>query len=232
MRRREFIALGWWGGCVAARGCDAQQAGRVRRIGMLLAAYAETDSEGSPRIGAFRARAPSQLGWIDGPQCSASKLSLRAMERSRPRTALAAEAGAARGRMSIVVIRDDPAVGRLQPAHQDDPHRVRSVSDPVGSRLRRRALRVRAATLPGFNNFEPEIGGKWLELLREIAPELRRVARALELRRQRPHAVFVRSAEAARAVTWRGLDVDERARNADEIRARHRNDLPESRTLG
>src|SRR5262245_62980350 len=67
MRRREFIALLGSGVAAWPLAVRAQQSGRVRRIGLLMA-WAESDPEAQPRLAAFMATL-RELGWIDGQNC-------------------------------------------------------------------------------------------------------------------------------------------------------------------
>src|SRR5262249_43450509 len=66
MKRREFITL-LAGAAAWPLGARAQQSGRVRRIGLLMA-WAESDPEAQPRLAAFMATL-RELGWIDGQNC-------------------------------------------------------------------------------------------------------------------------------------------------------------------
>jgi putative ABC transport system substrate-binding protein len=69
-----------------------------------------------------------------------------------------------------------------------------SVSDPVGSGFVKDLARP-GGNVTGFANFQPSMGGKWLETLREIAPRLERVG--LMLRPEPPNIGYLKSAEAA-----------------------------------
>jgi putative ABC transport system substrate-binding protein len=72
-----------------------------------------------------------------------------------------------------------PAVGALRRVTRDIPVVFVVVADPVGSGFVQSPSRP-GANITGFSTFEPEIGGKWLELLAEMTPSLRRVAGILD----------------------------------------------------
>src|SRR2546428_13077632 len=88
-----------------------------------------------------------------------------------------------------------------------------SVSDPIGSGFVKSLARP-GGNVTGFANFQPSMGGKWLEKLREVAPQVERVG--LLLRPEPPNIGYLKSAEAA-APSFRIKLVDLQAQNRSEI---------------
>src|SRR5215813_13451634 len=195
MKRREFISLI---GAAAAwpLPARAQEPARVRRIGVLLP-LAESDPEAQPRIAAFQ-RELQSLGWTEGRNIL---IEYRwAGGDADRRRALAAE---------LVSMRPDVLVAQgsicAEPLGRETsviPIIFAMVSDPVGSGLAASLLEPgRNAT--GFTNFEPSMGAKWIEFLREFSPRLARVAILFNPdTAPRRGSIFLRSAEtAARTLT-------------------------------
>ncbi len=167
MRRREFITL--LGGAatwpLAAR---AQQADRVRRIGVLMTGPAE-DREGQSRLMGFL-RGLQELGWTEGRDLridyhwGADNAKLR--QHAAELIALAPE---------VILASTSPSVAALQQASRTVPIVFASVTDPVGQGFVASLPRPGGNTT-GFALYEYGIGTKWLELLKEIAPRVMRVA--------------------------------------------------------
>jgi putative ABC transport system substrate-binding protein len=166
IRRRDFITL--IGGAVvwppAAR---AQQDGRVRRIGVL--AYDENDPEYKPRISAFT-QALAVLGWTDGRN---ARIDLRwaGGDTNRIRSLAQELVGL---QPDIILTNTTPATVAFQRETQTIPI-VFVAADPVGSGIVPRLGRP-GGNVTGFASYEPTLGGKWLELLSQIAPGLKRAA--------------------------------------------------------
>jgi putative ABC transport system substrate-binding protein len=171
MRRRTFMTL--LGGAaawpVAAR---AQQAGRMRRLG-ILATWPETDAEGQARLAAFRQRL-QLLGWIDGHNL---RVDIRWNADSPVRArALAAELMGLAPDL-IVVGNPVPLEAVIRQSHSVAILFV-SMTDPVeGGYVQ--SFAHPGGNITGFTNFETKTAGKWLELLKEIAPA---TTRALVIR--------------------------------------------------
>jgi putative ABC transport system substrate-binding protein len=168
MRRRQFIvglgsAAAW---SLAAR---AQQADRVRRIGVLIA-LDENDPEGKRRYSAFT-QALGDSGWTDGRN---ARMDLRwaGLDNSRIR-ALAQELVGFQP--DIILTNGTAATVALQRETRTIPIVFTGVRDPVASGIVPRLDRPNGNTT-GFATFEGSMGGKWLELLAEIAPGLKRAA--------------------------------------------------------
>ena len=172
MKRRNFITL--LGGAaawpVASRG---QQPERMRRIGVLVA-YAESDQEAQARIAAFR-QGLRELGWTEGRNLR-MELGWGTGDPDRART-LATELISIAP--DVIVAHGTPALTALYRATRTIPVVFVSVIDPVGAGYVQ-SLAQPGGNITGFSTFEPEIGGKWLELLKEIAPGVSRVAGILD----------------------------------------------------
>jgi putative tryptophan/tyrosine transport system substrate-binding protein len=141
----------------------------VRRIGV-LAAYAENDPEAQARIVAFR-QAMQGLGWTEGRNI-AMEYRWGAGDAGRARTFVAELVSL---KPDVILAHGTPALTALYEATRTIPVVFVSVIDPVGAGTVQSLARP-GANITGFSTFEPEIGGKWLELLKQIAPGLKRVA--------------------------------------------------------
>jgi putative tryptophan/tyrosine transport system substrate-binding protein len=168
VRRRDFITL--VGGATAwPLEARAQQADRVRRIGVLMNLAAD-DSEGQARIAAF-VQGLRELGWADGRNVridyrwaagDASAFHRYAEEL----LALAPD---------VILASATPSVQALQKVTRTVPIVFALVADPVGAGLVESLARPGGNTT-GFTPMEYGIAAKWLELLKEIAPRVTRVA--------------------------------------------------------
>src|SRR5262249_21883973 len=169
MKRREFIMM--LGGAAVARplGARAQQIDGVRRIGVLND-YGEADSVGQAQVAAFREEL-HKLGWTEGGNLQIDYRSAAA-DADLVRT-YAAEM-VARG-PDVVVAAGATIVAALQRASHSVPIVFVNVTDPVGGGLVASLARP-GGNATGFTQFEFGISAKWLELLKEIAPRITRVA--------------------------------------------------------
>jgi putative ABC transport system substrate-binding protein len=170
MTRRELIAL--FGSTAALSwpvSARAQQPERMRRIGVLHD-YAEGDPEGQAQITAFRQEL-QKLGWMDGGN---AQIEYRAGAADADSVRTYAAALIAHG-PDVVLGAGGTIVAALQRASRTVPIVFVNVTDPVGGGLVASLARPgRNAT--GFTQFEFGISAKWLELLKQIAPGLTRVA--------------------------------------------------------
>jgi putative ABC transport system substrate-binding protein len=175
MRRRELIKLIGGAAVVAAWpvAVRAQQPVRIRRIGMLVA-YAESDPEAQARVAAFR-QGLRELGWTEGHNL---QIELR-WETGDPDRAQTFATELISLTPDVIVAHGTPALTALHRATRTIPVVFVSVIDPVSAGYVQ-SLAVPGGNITGFSTFEPEIGGKWLELLKEIAPGLSRVAGILD----------------------------------------------------
>jgi ABC-type uncharacterized transport system substrate-binding protein len=169
MRRREFIGL--LSGAAAAwpLAARAQQMSRVQRIGVLMG-YAENDSEAQAFVAAFR-EALQQVGWMDGYNV---RIDTRwaAPGDAEARQRLAAELVALKP--DVILAHNTPTTSALLQQTRTIPIIFAFVSDPLGSGFISSFARP-GANVTGFAVLEPTMAGKWLELLKEIAPRLVRV---------------------------------------------------------
>jgi putative ABC transport system substrate-binding protein len=169
MRRRELIALAAGAAVLRPLIGAAQTPDRVRRIGMLIG-YAEKDPETQARLAAFR-EGLANLGWTEGGTIRIDyRFSAANPDQAR---AFAKE---------LVALRPDALVGNSTPATAALLRETRTipivfvgVSDPLGSCFAASIARP-GANSTGFTNFEPSLMGKWLEMLKEIAPGVVRAA--------------------------------------------------------
>jgi ABC-type uncharacterized transport system substrate-binding protein len=169
MRRREFITL--LGGAVAAWPVAArgQQPERVRRIGVLMSLTAD-DPEGQVRLTAFL-QGLQQLGWTDGRNVRIdTRWGAGDADRSR---GYAAELVALAP--DVILASGTSTMGPLLRATRTVPIVFTQVTDPVGAGFVDSLARP-GGNATGFTLSEYGISGKWLELLKEIAPRVTRAA--------------------------------------------------------
>jgi len=168
-KRREFISL--LGGAAAAWPlvARAQQPERMRRIGVLLPA-ATDDAEYQAWVGAFL-QALALLGWTIGRNVRIDTrwATTNAAEIRRHVAELVALAP------DVIVASGDSTVGPLLQATRSVPIVFPLVGDPVGAGYVDSLARP-GGNATGFMLYEYSMGGKWLELLKEIVPSITRVA--------------------------------------------------------
>jgi len=164
MQRRQFIALigsaATWP--LAAR---AQQDQRVRRIGVLIS-FAKDTPEGLARIAAF-VKELEQLGWTDG-----RNLQIEYRWDTGDLRKVATELIAMSPDVILAIA--TPAVAALQQATRTVPIVFTQVADPVSAGFVA-SLAKPGGNMTGFTNLAYDIGAKWLELLKDIAPNVNRV---------------------------------------------------------
>jgi putative ABC transport system substrate-binding protein len=166
LRRREFIAA--LGGAAAwPLAARAQQANRVRRIGVLVGGD-ENDPVQKTFVSAF-ILALADLGWTDGRNLR-TDLRWYGDDINRVR-ALAQELVGLQP--DIILTGTTPATVAVQRETRTIPIVFATVADPVASGIVP-GLNQPGGNITGFANFEGSLGGKWLELLSEIAPGLKR----------------------------------------------------------
>ena len=167
MRRRDFLTLlgGAAGWPVAARAQDGE---RVHRIGVLMS-NAETDPEALARVGALE-RGLQKLGWSQGRNISLDyrwnvadgdsvRTSVRDLMDSNP---------------DVLLAHTPATVAALKQATRTTPIVFVQASDPVTLGLVTN-LASSGSNVTGFVLFEPSLGGKWLQLLRDVAPGIKQV---------------------------------------------------------
>ena len=168
MRRREFITL--LGGAAAAwpLAARAQQTERVRRIGVLVSVA--DDPEGQARIAAFL-QSLQQLGWADGRNLQidtrwAGGNPERIRRYAAELVALAPE---------VILAAGGAVVPSLLQATRTVPIVFTGTPDPVGAGLVASLARP-GGNITGFTAYEYGFSGKWVELLKEMAPRVTRAA--------------------------------------------------------
>jgi putative tryptophan/tyrosine transport system substrate-binding protein len=169
MRRRAFITL--LGGAAAAwpLAAQAQQPERVHRIGVLMNLAAE-DPESQRRVTAF-VQGLQELGWADGRNVRIeTRWGASDAERNRR---YAAELVALAP--DVILAAGTPVLVALQRETRSIPIVFATIVDPVGAGFAERLSRP-GGNATGFTLFEYAISGKWLELLKELSPNLTRVA--------------------------------------------------------
>jgi putative ABC transport system substrate-binding protein len=168
IKRREFMTL--LGGAAAwPLAASAQQGDRVRRIGVLMA-YDENDPVGQTFLSAFT-QALAELGWTYARNLR-TDLRWSGADINRIR-ALAQELVGLQP--DIILTNSTPAIVALQRETRTIPIVFATVGDPVASSIVER-LNQPGGNITGFALYEPTLPGKWLELLSEIAPGLKRAA--------------------------------------------------------
>jgi len=166
MRRREFMAL--LGGIALVRPRKALADNPVRRIGMLMP-FAEDDPEAVIRVAVLQQKL-QELGWMVG-----RKLRIEARwsggDVARTRTAAAELVATA---PDVILAAGTPALTALTQQTRSVPIVFVAVPDPVGQGLVASLARP-GGNVTGFANLDFPVGGKWLELLKAVAPGVTRV---------------------------------------------------------
>jgi ABC-type uncharacterized transport system substrate-binding protein len=169
MKRREFITLLGSGVAAWPLAARAQQPIPMRRIGVLMG-YAENDLEAQAWVAAFR-EGLQKLGWAEGRNL-----------RIDTRWAWSDVKEMQRFAQELVALRPDLIVSQITPTTAALLQQTRTipvvftmVADPVGSGFVTNLSRP-GGQVTGFATLEGSLGGKWLELLKEVAPRVVRVA--------------------------------------------------------
>jgi putative tryptophan/tyrosine transport system substrate-binding protein len=167
MRRREFIAgLGAAAWPVVAR---AQQPDRLRRIGVLLG-LAEDDPEAKETLAVFQ-KELQRLGWVEGRNVRFDyRFAMADYDLQRKYAAELVSLG-----LDVLLAHGSTSVVSLQQATRTQPIVFVQVADPVGVGVVENLARP-GGNATGFTLFEYSIAGKWLELLKQIAPNVARAA--------------------------------------------------------
>jgi putative ABC transport system substrate-binding protein len=188
MRRRDLILL--LGGAAAAslsssRATRAQQ--RPRRVAVLMGTVETApDALGLEEV-LDRLKG---LGWADGTTAhidvrwSHSDLTLM---RKNAEALLAAAP-------DVILCHSNPALAQLKPLAGNTPIVFVMIADPVGSGFVQ-SMAHPGGNMTGFTHFEPQMGGKWVQILKEIAPEIVRIA-ILMHPETAAHVAFSREGEA------------------------------------
>src|SRR5499433_3225050 len=189
IKRREFITL--LGGAAVAwpLAARAQQADRIRRIAV-LAQLAEGDPEMTARLAGFR-QGLEKRGWSDGhnfrvdtrfaPDSSADQAQVQAKEL----IALQPD---------VILAQGTPLVAALQRETRTIPIVFASVADPIGSGFVASLPRP-GGNITGVMLYEASVSGKWLAMLKEIAPRLERAALVTNPKTAPFYNYYLRAAE-------------------------------------
>jgi len=189
MQRREFIGV--LGGIAVTWSLTghAQQTSHVRRVAVLIPFPNDQVPLGREFLSAFKGRL-HELGWDEGRNIRfdyryTGQMPERMLAGAQELIALAPD---------IIVVWANPAAVIVRNATQTIPTIFVVVSDPVGGGIVKNLARP-GGNITGFQNFETAIGGKWLQVLKEIAPGMRRVA-FLHSPDISAHVAFMRTAQA------------------------------------
>jgi putative ABC transport system substrate-binding protein len=169
MRRREFVTLLIGATAAWPLAARAQQPDRMRRVGALMNTAADS-ADGQARFAAF-VHGLQQLGWTDGRN---ARLDVRwaAGDPERIRRYAAELVALA---PDVILASGGTTLGPLRQVSRTVPTVFTGVSDPVGAGFVDSLARP-GGNATGFISFEWNISGKWLELLKEIAPGVTRAA--------------------------------------------------------
>jgi putative ABC transport system substrate-binding protein len=169
MRRRAFITLVGGAAATWPLTARAQQGERMRRVGMLLPATTD-DSEYPVLVNAFVLEL-RRLGWVDGRNIRIDSRWAGGSAETNRRYAEELVALAP----DVIMAAGNSAAGPLLRVTRSIPIVFTIVPDPVGAGLVDSLARP-GGNATGFTSFAYDIGGKWLELLKEIVPRLTRAA--------------------------------------------------------
>lgn len=171
MNRRQFVAC--FGAALAGSTGTGQAQTDSKRIGM-LSALPRTDPETEVRLGLFR-KTLAEAGWIDGQNLTiefgwygsdlnaAQDLALKFIDTQ----------------VDVILANGAPALDALTKLRATLPIVFVLVTNPVGAGYVSNMSRP-GANITGFSTFEPELAGKWLQLLRQVVPNMRHVNMLLE----------------------------------------------------
>jgi putative ABC transport system substrate-binding protein len=168
MQRREFITLLGGMGAVWPLAAHAQKIQGVRRIGVLHSTP-ESDLEAKVELAAFEQELTS-LGWREGQNI---RIDYRFGAGDATRIAAFAKELVA-SKPDLVVARSTPVLKALAAETKTIPIVFIAVSDPIGEGLATSLARP-GGNATGFTNVESAMAGKWVELLKDITPGLKRV---------------------------------------------------------
>jgi putative tryptophan/tyrosine transport system substrate-binding protein len=169
MKRRKFITLLCGAAAAWPLAARAQQPDQFRRIGVLMS-FAESDPQAQARVAAFR-KGLQELGWAEGRNI---RIDIRwATSDAALMQRFAKELVALQP--DLILSHNTPTTATLLQQTRTIPIVFAVVSDPIGSGFIASFPRP-GGNVTGFTNIEPTMAGKWLELLKEIAPRVARVA--------------------------------------------------------
>jgi putative tryptophan/tyrosine transport system substrate-binding protein len=189
VKRRDFFKLvssvAIWPPLTAR----AQQSQKPARIGVIMGFSAE-DEVWQAYLATFRGRL-QELGWAVGQNL---RIDYRFVGDSTERTRIGAEELVAL-KPDVIFVSTNPVVTAVLRATHTIPIVFTWVSDSVGSGYVK-SLAHPGGNITGFHNYEPALGGKWLEVLKEVAPSVRRVA-VVHVPEIAANVAFIRVTEAS-----------------------------------
>jgi putative ABC transport system substrate-binding protein len=188
IRRREFISA-LCGAAAWPLAAHAQQPGGMRRIG-ILQGLAESDPETQARTAAFRQELEA-LGWTEGRNIRID-YRFAGGNAARVQTYATELVGSA---PDLIVGHSSPVVAALKQATSTIPIVIAVVNDPVGQGFVASLARP-GGNITGFAFVEFTMVGKWLELLKEMAPGVRRVGLIFSPQTAPYYAIYLRKFEA------------------------------------
>jgi putative ABC transport system substrate-binding protein len=165
--RREFIAVLGGMTVIWPLAAQAQRVERVRRVGILMN-FAGSDPEAPIRVAAFLQRL-QELGWTDGHNV---RIDYRLSDSTNVQYAAAELVALA---PDILVVNGSSVLAAVQQATKTTPIVFVNVIDPVGQGLVK-SLEHPGGNITGLSNVESRMGAKWLQMLKEIAPNVSQVA--------------------------------------------------------
>jgi putative ABC transport system substrate-binding protein len=208
VRRREFIGLLGSAAATWPLAGHAQQTDRMRRIGVLVNA-AENDLEKQAELGGFRAQL-EKLGWKEGDNVRFDyRWTDGRFDRLSPYAAELVSLSP-----DAILATNAPTLVALQQATRSIPLVFVQVVDPVSEAFVP-SLAKPGGNITGFTHFEHAIGGKWLQLLKEMAPDIKKVAVLWNPNNVSVNGFMARINDAASSL---GVEtIATHVRNADEI---------------
>jgi putative tryptophan/tyrosine transport system substrate-binding protein len=168
IKRREFIA-GLGGAAAWPMAVRAQQFGRMPRVGVLMG-WTENEPEFRSWLTAFVTEL-ARLGWVDGRNV---RIDVRWTNNDNDRTRVLAEE-LVQLRPDVILVGTNSATAAVHRETLTIPIVFSPVADPIASGFVAGFPRP-GGNLTGFTNGEPAMGGKWLQLIKEIAPGIMRAA--------------------------------------------------------
>jgi putative ABC transport system substrate-binding protein len=188
MRRRDFLVALSGAATPLPFAARAQQGERLPRVGILLGAYTEVDNAGQARLATFL-KTLQELGWEDRRNLRIDYRwgagNTEQNNRHAREMVLAAP--------DAIIATSDPVLAQLHRLTSTVPIIFTQTSEPVESGIVASLARP-GGNKTGFQNFEPAIGGKWMQVLKEVAPGLKNVG-ALFSRDAAAHAGFLQAAK-------------------------------------
>ena len=194
-KRREFITFVAGVAVAMPRAARTQQSGERRHVGVMTG-LPEDDSENQARLAGFR-HGLEKRGWLEGrnlridyrfaPAASPDQVQLSAKEL----VAL---------RPDVIFANATPIVAALQRETRAIPIVFAAVADPMGSGFIA-SLPQPGGNITGVMLYEPSVTGKWLSMLKEIAPQLVRAAFLVNPRSASFYNYYLRTAEPLSSLT-------------------------------